>query len=175
MSASEEQITCKHGHIRPRDEKPCRTCNRLAVARYKARGGSPMTQVRQQTAKAFVADLNAKTLCAHCGDQPIEWHNPEHVELNRRHFRISAMADRGYTPEKIQEELDRCTALCRSCHMKADGRLSALIESSPLKIGESLPPQPCQDCGRLYKPLRRGLCARDYDRRFRPERGRKAS
>lgn len=53
--------------------------------------------------------------------------------------------------------------LCRRCHMTVDGRLHAFVEhKNPV-----LPPQPCRNCGKLAKPLRRGLCGacNEYQRR----------
>lgn len=81
--------------------------------------------------RAFVAEVNARTVCAHCGGQPIEWHNPEHVELNRQHFRISVLQHTA-SIATIQAEMDRCTPLCRRCHMAEDGRL----EKFPPRVGE---------------------------------------
>jgi hypothetical protein len=110
-------------------------------------------------AQAFVAELNARTFCAHCGAQPIEWHNPEHVKLNRRHYRISHMASNGRPVNEIQDEMTRCTPLCRRCHMAEDGRLKALIErvTAPRTISQG---KPCIECTAIAKPLRRGLCNR---------------
>lgn len=45
--------------------------------------------------------------------------------------------------------------LCRRCHMEIDGRLAAFL-SLPKRQPD--PPKPCSECGRLMKPLRRGLC-----------------
>ena len=123
-------------------------------------------QARRAESAAFVAALNPRTMCAHCGAQPIEWHNPEHVEQNRQRFRISTMAGKGASIEAIQAELDRCTPLCRRCHMAEDGRLKALDQYRSMpkvmpKRGRQ-PAQPCTQCERLYKPLRCGLCAACY-------------
>jgi hypothetical protein len=126
---------------------------------------------RRAASQAFVADVNARTFCAHCGAQPIEWHNPEHVELNRQGFRISALASNGLPPEAIQAEMNRCTPLCRRCHMAEDGRLARFIESRRAAIAAStVGLVPCSACERPSKPLRRRLCGRCYDRRYRPNR-----
>jgi hypothetical protein len=148
-----------------------RYCSRLCFmdGRLKRR---PVTFDRNQwvaeargRAQAFVAEINARTYCAHCGAQPIEWHNSDHVNLNRRRWRIGAMAIRGATNAAIQAEMDCCTPLCRRCHMAEDGRLKALVDSRPYKAGDVAAPKPCTQCARLYRPLRRGLCSRCYDRR----------
>lgn len=114
--------------------------------------------------RAFIAEVNARTTCAHCGAQPVEWHNPEHVELHREGFRISALVSQGRAIGAIETELARCTPLCRRCHMREDGRLAVLLTVRPLKAGDSLPPKPCSECGREAKPLRKSLCKTCYDR-----------
>lgn len=55
--------------------------------------------------------------------------------------------------------------LCRKCHMTVDGRLARLLVNryvQPIK-----PPAPCEVCGNLSKPLRKGRCHRcnEYFRR----------
>jgi hypothetical protein len=77
-----------------------------------------------QTARAFVAQMRAATVCSRCGLQPIEWHSDRHLEHPT--FRISTMAGKGYSPAKIAAEMARCEALCRKCHVTADGRLAFL-------------------------------------------------
>lgn len=115
--------TCRTcGKQFPREERPphrrvCPDCQKEARIARKVRN--------RARARAFIDDLNARTVCAHCGKQPVEWHNPEHVELNRQTFRIGFMVALGRTLAAIRTELARCTPLCRSCHMKEDGRLAA--------------------------------------------------
>lgn len=58
---------------------------------------------------------------------------------------------------------DNIQFLCRHHHMAIDGRLDKLAEYSRLNH-RPLPPTPCIQCDRLYKPLRKGLCSRCYDK-----------
>jgi hypothetical protein len=76
---------------------------------------------RVATAKVFVAAIRAKTFCASCGAQPIEWHHPDHPQ--KPNNRVSARMARGNRPKLLQREIDRCTPFCRPCHMEEDGRL----------------------------------------------------
>ena len=55
--------------------------------------------------------------------------------------------------------------LCRKCHMEEDGRLMKFVASAGGRIDHPLPPRPCSECGRLWKPTRRGLCGACYDRK----------
>lgn len=59
--------------------------------------------------------------------------------------------------------------LCRRCHMMVDGRLERNLAGGRVPK----PPKRCAECERLYKPLRRGLCSRCYDKRRRPRCGHK--
>ena len=124
---------------------------------------------RRARNQSFVDEINRRTVCAHCGSQPIEWHNPEHVELNRQDQRISNLVWQPAAIVTIEAEMARCTPLCRRCHMREDGRAKALQEKQSTRIPSE--PRPCAECGRLEKPLRRGLCGRCYDVRRRRANG----
>lgn len=120
--------------------------------------GSKASKLKNRAiAMAFLAALNARSFCAHCSAQPIEWHNPEHVRPGRERYRISDLVNQPRSLQTIQAEIARCTPLCRRCHMTEDGRLSHFVTmaSVPKPIGDA---RPCSDCGNPAKPLRRGLC-----------------
>lgn len=129
-------------------------CRMEAIGRTFNPGSVPEQRERN---RRFVAEVNARTVCAHCGAQPIEWHNPEHVELGRQAYRISRLIQSPRSIAVIRSEIARCTPLCRRCHMAEDGRLRAFLKmaSAPKPKAD---PRPCVECGRLAKPLRRGLC-----------------
>lgn len=109
-------------------------------------------RMRQAASLAWFREVRAATPCTRCGARPVEYHRAEHVV--RPQDRVSTMASRGEPVEKIAAEIARCEALCRSCHMRVDGRIET-FRTSP----EVQPPRECSECGRLFKPLRRGLCA----------------
>lgn len=117
--------------------------------------------------KKFVDEVNANILCAHCGAQPIEWHNPDHVNMNRQHFRISNMVVNGRAIAAIQAEMERCTPLCRRCHMAEDGRMKQFVAAAGGRKDGPQPPKPCVACAKEAKPLRRGLCRKCSERKRR--------
>lgn len=143
--------------------QPPKFCSRLCASRSR----TPQAE-RVSANRAFVSEVNARTTCAQCGAQPIEWHNPEHVELNRELFRIGSLVYRAKNIGEIQAEMDRCTPLCRRCHMAADGRFDTFMKQALRSKVE--PAKPCIRCERPSKPLRRGLCSRCYDRQRQPQR-----
>lgn len=111
---------------------------------------------RRQEAKAFAIRMRQQTECARCGSKPIDWHSYDHAKGIRP--RVSRMVSIGASVEEIKAEMDRCTALCRSCHMAEDGRLRELIQNGERYRKTLTAPSPCITCGHLYKPLRLGLC-----------------
>jgi len=156
--------------------KPCRMCGvgvaltayQIRNAVYICRGCTLISHrtrlaITRPIAREFINRVNAATFCATCGAQPVEWHNPEHVEMNLGGRRISNMVGAGRAIATIREELARCTPLCRRCHMTADGRMDRLVERAKAPR-PSTPTRPCTECSRLYKPLRRGLCNRCNER-----------
>jgi hypothetical protein len=104
--------------------------------------------------RTYITEVNARTFCAHCGRQPIEWHNAEHAELNRHDRRVGYMVSRGSSIDAIAAEIATCTPLCLPCHRKEDGRIEKMVRAQKRTRNTA----PCSDCGAPYFPLRRGLC-----------------
>lgn len=66
----------------------------------------------------------------------------------------------GDTGNNVPENI---SILCRRCHMKIDGRLERLIEIARAER-PIVPGKPCSECGKIAKPLSRGLCHACYER-----------
>jgi len=115
-------------------------------------------EAARQAAKQHVAEIRAATFCEGCGGQPIEWHSESHETRSNR--RVAHLVALGFPLSVIDAEIAQCQALCRSCHMKLDGRLAALQAAKPRQKGRVFDPKPCIQCGKLAKPLRKGLCNR---------------
>lgn len=110
---------------------------------------------------AFVIAVNKQTFCVHCGKQPVDWHNPDHIQNPTA--RVSVLRARGASVERIRYEMSVSVPLCRSCHMIEDGRATALQAAKPRQRGDVLPAGNCSCCGREYKPLRQGRCSGCYN------------
>lgn len=131
--------------------KICRICQHLAVL------------PRRLRAQRFVAKVRARVPCAGCKNVGrIEWHNEAHVE--NPSMRVANLARNGYALSRIKAEMRASMPVCRRCHMKTDGRSAALTQNKPRYKGRRFPPRPCVMCSSPSKPLRRGLCARCYER-----------
>lgn len=125
-------------------------------------------QARITRNRAYVAARREETVCARCGAQPIDWHGEHHHAQPKR--RLFEMANHDYALQTIADEIARCTPLCRRCHMAEDGRMQRFVEAGMGWRSVPKAVQPCQQCQRLYKPLRHNLCARCYERQYRPGR-----
>jgi hypothetical protein len=104
--------------------------NRAVKSRLRSLGyGAADTRVRsdekrarRRNIKAVIDEIRSQTVCAHCGAQPIDWHNPQHVlEPGRR---LGNMRSHGL--QARLHEIARCVPLCRPCHMREDGRLASM-------------------------------------------------
>lgn len=74
--------------------------------------------------RAAVAAIRARTHCAMCGAQPVDWHCSDHTENpSRRIHKLAGTSSR----TTILAEIARCTPLCRFHHMQIDGRLDRLV------------------------------------------------
>ncbi len=111
-------------------------------------------------ARTYVQSVRESTRCRNCGEQPIEWHSEAHITHTR--MRVGVRVYNGHSIATIQKEIDRCTPLCRRCHMKEDGRLERLLKNCPRQKGVEIPAKNCRICGTAFKPLRNGRCRACY-------------
>ena len=126
----------------------------------------PYDQEAKNLASSYVATIRNKTYCEICGKQPVEWHNPEHELYENR--RISHLVSLGFPIQIIDKEIENSQALCRSCHIKADGRMVELQKNHPRRKGQTYTdPKSCTKCGKISKPTWNGMCRSCYDWRRR--------
>jgi hypothetical protein len=125
--------------------------------------GMPFNTEYKIAAREFINKVKEKTVCSKCGKQPVEFHNEEHEQDSNR--RVAHLVALGFPISRIQAEIDICQALCRSCHMKEDGRLKELQSRCPNKKGAVITqPKPCEICNKISKPLWKNKCRSCYDR-----------
>lgn len=84
----------------------------------------PYSAENRMKAKQYVDELRNKTYCEICGQQPIEWHREEHNQDSN--LRIAHLRALGFPIPRIADEISKCTALCRGCHMRLDDRMMNL-------------------------------------------------
>ncbi len=111
--------------------------------------------------KVIVAAWRETTPCDLCSATPIEYHHFDHCK--KPWLRVSSLVNRGSVNSVVQE-IARCEKLCRSCHMKVDGRLNELHSNKPYQKGFRLPPANCIKCNRETRPSRKGMCYTCYEK-----------
>ena len=117
--------------------------------------------IRRERNVLYVETIRSNTFCEECDAQPVEWHHDDHPL--KPNSRVSSLMSQGVSIRRIQQEIDICEALCRSCHMAADGRTKKLQDAKPRQAGSlHVPPKPCIVCLRMTKPTRRGMCYKCY-------------
>lgn len=129
----------------------------------------PYSVTRKAMARAYLAAVRQDTRCVRCNGQPVEFHHPDHVAAPNQ--RVAHLAALGFPVPRIASEIAKCEALCRSCHMKEDGRSAALVASRPRQKGTMLPAVPCRVCGVPSRPTWIGACRRCYDKERRTKPG----
>lgn len=101
-------------------------------------GDITVSSGRSRAQKAFVLGS-----CKSCGAKATDRH---HID--------------GDTSNNSAENIMK---LCRRCHMRIDGRGKKMAEWSLIN-NQPQPPKPCSSCGTDYKPLRRGMCSKCYEK-----------
>lgn len=124
----------------------CRHCSPRILEAAQARWNPDATAgTKRKRARAVVSKLGER--CTRCYEEkPLERH---HIDGDTGNNDVSNIA-----------------VLCRRCHMEVDGRLEKIMAYTP----QPHPPKECEECGRLSKPLRRGLCHACNERKRRRDR-----
>jgi len=65
----------------------------------------------EQRNKSYIQ--SRKTDCQHCGAKETEWH---HVDKSTKLFNVGEYRSRSI--QSLQQEIDKCICLCRTCHAK---------------------------------------------------------
>jgi hypothetical protein len=109
-------------------------------------------RVKKDSGRERARKLYTLGPCEHCGKPATDRHHKDDNPLNN-------------DPGNVE-------MLCRRCHMLADGRMEAFVKAEGARKHGSAPPKPCCNCGRLWKPLRKGRCGAcsDYFRANNRER-----
>lgn len=140
-----------------RNKMFCRSFCRIHYQRWHHHGNTDLMDLHGEKSPFWKGDSASKNSgrrrarkiyplgdCERCGKPATERHHKDDNTFNN--------------------DPDNIMIVCRSCHMAVDGRTAKLAEYSR-QNNHPLPPKPCEQCNREYKPLRRGLCSKCYDRK----------
>jgi len=73
---------------------------------------------RKRMLNKWFKDYKEKLKCSKCGESHpacLEFH---HIKNKEKFLILSELINRGYSKEKIIEEINKCMVLCANCHRK---------------------------------------------------------
>lgn len=71
--------------------------------------------------KEWLNKLKEKLSCS-CGEGHISCLDFHHRDNKKKDISIAAAANKGWSPERIKKELEKCDVLCSNCHRKLHWR-----------------------------------------------------
>ena len=99
---------CAHKHNKKYFEGPAKERHLEQVRERK--------EFARQTAREYVYNYLLSHSCEHCGESDVrvlEFHHTGDKDMA-----VAYMVSAGYSVERIQAEINKCTILCANCHRK---------------------------------------------------------
>lgn len=101
--------------------KECKSCKRLYnQSLYKKHTQRERTRLKKRTneLRDWYKELKRNKCCSRCPENHpacIEFH---HLDPKQKAFEISTCWRKGYSIQRIEEEIAKCIILCSNCHRK---------------------------------------------------------
>ncbi len=113
-------VSRQYGKDHPRDRREYFRQQYLANREARIAQAKVCTRVRADRNIAWVVEYLVQHPCSKCGAvEHLDFHHPG---LREDKDQVGRLVHRGASLERIQEEIDRCVVLCRSCHRKHHNR-----------------------------------------------------
>ena len=103
----------------------CRICHRLQNKEWHARNlqrnrarATRNRAIAKQRARQLIFDYLLVHPCVDCGEPDLLVLHFDHRDRDLKILEISFMMGRGWSTEKIQEEINKCDVRCANCHMR---------------------------------------------------------
>jgi hypothetical protein len=71
----------------------------------------------RQRSYAWVVEYKTKHPCP-CGESHVAALDFHHLDPSKKEIRVTNAAMRGWSIEKLKQEISKCTVLCSNCHRK---------------------------------------------------------
>ena len=71
---------------------------------------------REQEIQEFIQQQRVGLSCIRCGNTDIRVLDFHHVDKNSKEISIARIVYRGWSNERILQEIAKCEALCANCH-----------------------------------------------------------
>ena len=71
---------------------------------------------REQEIQEFIQQQKVNLSCKHCGNTDIRVLDFHHVDKSSKEITIAKITYRGWSNERILQEIAKCDVLCANCH-----------------------------------------------------------
>jgi hypothetical protein len=106
----EENLPYKDKEVR---KKYLAEYSRRNINEYKKRGHK-----RRKELHLFLYELKSNSFCEVCGENDPACLHYHHLDSTKKIDGLYKMICRGFTKEKLLEEINKCVVLCANCHKK---------------------------------------------------------
>jgi len=73
---------------------------------------------RRQEMRDWFIEIKGSLKCSKCEEDHISTLQFHHLDPTEKELSLSQMMSRGFSKEKILNEMDKCIVLCANCHFK---------------------------------------------------------
>lgn len=99
----------------------CRECNSKNLKRHYQDNKEyyfDKKEKRKLDARTFINEIKENAKCAKCPEDDIACLDFHHEDRSEKEFSIATALTFGYSLERLQKEIGKCTILCSNCHRK---------------------------------------------------------
>lgn len=114
----------------------CKSCRKEVDAAFwqkKAAEYIPKKRERKALVRADIREIKSLLVCELCGENTIECLDFHHRDPDQKERSIANAANRGWSVERIQKEMAKCSVLCANCHRKLHAGLVSLPDSDGVR------------------------------------------
>ena len=73
-------------------------------------------RARKKVVREWYREYKASLKCTECGECRPECLDFHHENVKEKKFSVAGMQSKGFTIERIKEEIEKCIVLCCNCH-----------------------------------------------------------
>ena len=75
-------------------------------------------QIRKNKLRKIFVEFKKQFFCVECGESDIRVLDFDHLDPSEKSFNLGDAIRRGYSFDRIKEEVAKCQVLCANCHRK---------------------------------------------------------
>jgi hypothetical protein len=99
----------------------CKECNKSYLKDHYSKNKEyniQKTKKYKDDIKSFLDGYKKNLKCEKCSETDIACLDFHHLNCSEKDFEIGIAVSRGYSIDKIKQEIEKCVILCANCHRK---------------------------------------------------------